>query len=163
MTLTDTANRNCRYFKARGLFLGIILFSLPAAAQEMTYPVSGIFLPIDPVFPNASFEACLLVRTFGVDAVSKKSVAHLIIFDQNKRHDLIGDLATETTIKSINKLVDGTHQIFETFSKSRGRIGIRRKTEYEMKVLDQNTIEISDGRNVARYAKCTSAGSRVWI
>jgi hypothetical protein len=42
-----------------------------------------------------------------------------------------------TTIKRIIKLVDGTHQIFETFSMVRAGFGIRRRTEYEMKVLDQ--------------------------
>src|SRR6478609_3347975 len=133
---TNTTSNWCRSCMAGGVALGLILVSLPAIAEEITYPVSGVFLPIDPEFPNASFEACLLVRTFGVDAVSKKSVAHLIIFDQKKRHDLTGDLATETTIKRIIKLVDGTLQILETFNKSRGWIGIRRKTEYEMKVLD---------------------------
>jgi hypothetical protein len=154
--LTNTADNWCRSCMAGGMSLGLILFSLPTTAQNIIYPVSGVFLPIDPDFPNASFEACLLVRTFGVDAVSKKSVAHLIIFDQNKRHDLNGDLATETTIKRTIKLVDGGHQIIETVSGSRGWIGIRRKTEYEMKVLDQNTIEIVDGNNVKRYAKCVA-------
>ena len=129
--LTKTAKNWCRACVAGGVSLGLILFSLPATAQNIIYPVSGIFLPIDPDFPNASFEACLLVRTFGVDAVSKKSVAHLIIFDQNKRHDLIGDVATETTIKRIIKLPDSVHQIIETISRSRGVIGIRRKTENE--------------------------------
>jgi hypothetical protein len=156
--LTDTASNWCRSCIAGGLSLGVILFSLPATAQNIIYPVSGVFLPIDPDFPNASFEACLLVRTFGVDAVSKKSVAHVIIFDQSKRHDLMGDLATETTIKRIIKQPDSVHQIIETISRSRGIIGIRRKTEYEMKVLDQNTIEMFDGRNVARYAKCVGGG-----
>jgi hypothetical protein len=156
--LTNTANNWCRSCMAGGMSLGLILFSLSATAQNIIYPVSGVFLPLDPDFPNASFEACLLVRTFGVDAVSKKSVAHVIIFDQSKRHDLMGDLATETTIKRIIKLPDSVHQIIETISRSRGIIGIRRKTEYEMKVLDQNTIEMFDGRNVARYAKCVGGG-----
>jgi hypothetical protein len=152
--LTNTANHKCRSFIVGALFLGPILYSLPAAAGDVSYPVSGVFLPIDPEFPAATFEACLLVRTFGVEAVSKKSVARLIIFDQNKRHDLMGDLATETTIKRIIKLVDGTHHILETFSRSRGGAGDRKKNQYEMKVLDQNTIQIFDGKNVARYAKC---------
>jgi hypothetical protein len=152
--LTNTASHKCRSFIAGGLFLAQIVLSLPAAAETVAYPVNGVFLPIDPEFPNAGFEVCLLVRTFGVEAVSKKSVAQLIIFDKDKRHDLRGDLETETTIKRIIKLVDGTHHILETFSRGRGVLGIGRKTQYEMKVLDQNTIEIFDGKNIARYAKC---------
>ena len=152
--MTSSSDSQRRLIWHGALFLGLCLFSLPAAGETVAYPVSGVFVPIDPEFPNAGFEVCLLVRTLGIEAVRKKSVAQLVIFDQDKRHDLKGDVQTETTIKRIIKLFDGTHQIIETFTNSRGWIGIRRKTEYEMKVLDQNTIEIFDGKNINRYAKC---------
>jgi hypothetical protein len=141
--------------------IGTYLLSSPALAETVAYPVSGVFAAIDSEFPNAEFEVCMSVRTFGVAAVTKKSVAELIIFTRNKRHDLRGDIQTETAIRAIN-LADGAYRITETFIKSRGWIGIRRKTEYELKVIDPNTIAIWDGKKVTRYAKC--AGSRgLWI
>jgi hypothetical protein len=101
------------------------------------------------------------VRTFGVVAVTRKSVSELIIFTRNKRHDLRGDIETETAIRAIDR-VDGAYRIAETFIKSRGWIGIRRRTEYEMKVIDPNTIAIWDGKKVTRYAKCVDV-RKVWI
>jgi hypothetical protein len=133
--------------------IGILLLSFPALAEGLAYPVSGVFAAIDSEFPNAGFEVCMSVRTFGVEAVTRKSIAELIIFTKDKRHDLRGDIQTETTITTINP-VDGAYRIAERFTKSRGRIGIRRKTEYEMEVIDPNTIEIWDGNKITRYAKC---------
>jgi hypothetical protein len=143
------------------LLIGFLLLSFPALADGLSYPVSGVFAAIDSEFPNAEFEVCMSVRTFGVAAVTKRSVAELVIFTRDKRHDLRGDMQTETAIKAINR-VDGLYQIAETFTKSRGWIGIRRKTEYEMKVIDPNTIAIWDGKKITRYAKCVG-GRRVWI
>jgi hypothetical protein len=141
--------------------IGVILLSYPALADGLAYPVSGVFAAIDSEFPNAEFEVCMSVRTFGVAAVTKKSITELIIFSKDKRHDLRGDMQTETAIKAINR-VDGLYRIAETFIKSRGWIGMRRKTEYEMKVIDPNTIAIWDGKKITRYAKC-AGGHRVWI
>jgi hypothetical protein len=141
--------------------LTVLLLSFPALAEGPAYPVSGVFAAIDSEFPNAEFEVCMSVRTFGVAAVTKRSVAELIIFTRDKRHDLRGDIQTETVIKAINP-VDGFYRIAETFTKSRGWIGIRRKTEYEMKVINPNLIAIWDGKKVTRYAKC-AGGRKVWI
>src|SRR4030081_1518595 len=102
---------------AMALFLcpliGIILLSFSTIAETVAYPVSGVFAAIDSEFPNAEFEVCMSVRTFGVAAVTKKSVAELIIFAGNRRHDLRGEIQTETVIKAINP-VDGAYRIFET-------------------------------------------------
>jgi hypothetical protein len=49
---------------------------------------------------------CIAVKTFGVEAVSKKSISEMIIFAKDKRYDVKGDVQTEATIKSI-KLADG--------------------------------------------------------
>jgi hypothetical protein len=136
---------------AAGLLICVILFSFPAAAE--VYPVSGVWIAIDTDFPSAANETCLAVKTFGVEAVSKKSISEMIIFAKDKRYDLKGDVQTETTLKTI-KAIDGAYQITETLQKSHGWIGIRRKTEYDLRINDPQTIEIWDGKNLTRYTKC---------
>jgi hypothetical protein len=134
-----------------GLLIGLILISFPAAAE--VYPVSGVWTAIDTDFPAAANEACVTVKTFGVDAVSKKSISEMIIFAKDKRYDVKGDVQTETTIKSIRVAVGG-FWITESFSK-RGRwLGFKRKTTYFLTVINPQTIEIWDGMVRHRYAKC---------
>jgi hypothetical protein len=134
-----------------GLLIGLILISFPAAAE--VYPVSGVWTAIDTDFPAAANETCLAVKTFGVEAVAKKSVSEMIIFAKDKRYDVKGDVQTETTIKSI-KVVDGGFRITETFS-TRGRwLGFKRKTTYFLTVIDPQTIQIRDATGMTRYAKC---------
>jgi hypothetical protein len=82
-----------------GLLIGLILVSAPAAAE--VYPVSGVWTAIDTDFPAAANEPCVAVKTFGVEAVSKKSISEMIIFAKDKRYDVKGDVQTETTINSI--------------------------------------------------------------
>jgi hypothetical protein len=134
-----------------GLLIGLFLISFAAAAE--VYPVSGVWTAIDTNFPAAEIETCLAVKTFGVEAVSKKSVSELIIFAKDKRYDIKGDVQTETTIKSI-KVADGGFWITETFSK-RGRwLWFKRKTTFFLSVIDPQTIQIRDARGMTRYAKC---------
>ena len=97
------------YFRIRGaasvgLLIGPILVSAPAAAE--VYPVSGVWTAIGTDFPAAGIEACVAVKTFGVEALSKKSISEMIIFAKDKRYDVKGDVQTETTIKSI-KVAEG--------------------------------------------------------
>jgi hypothetical protein len=140
-----------------GLLIGLTLFACPAAAE--VYPVSGVWTAIDTDFPAAANEICLAVRTFGVEAVSKKSISELIIFAKDKRYDVKGDVQTETTIKSI-KVADGGFRITETFS-TRRWLGFKRKTTYFLKVIDPQTIEIRDATRMTRYAKCRPQKSAI--
>ena len=134
-----------------GLLIVLILVSAPAAAE--VYPVSGVWTAIDTDFPAAASETCLAVKTFGVEAVSKKSISEMIIFAKDKRYDVKGVIQTETTIKSI-KVAEGGFWITESFSK-RGRwLGFKRKTTYFLTVINPQTIEIWDGMVRHRYAKC---------
>ena len=133
-----------------GLLIGLILVSVPAAAD--VYPVTGVWTAIDTDFPAAANETCIAVKTFGVEAVSRKSISELIIFAKDKRYDVKGDVQTETTIKSI-KVAEGGW-ITESFSK-RGRwLGFKRKATYLLSVIDPQTIEIWDGAILTRYSKC---------
>jgi hypothetical protein len=134
-----------------GLLIGLILISFPAAAE--VYPVSGVWTATDTDFPAAANETCIAVKTFGVEAVSKKSISELLIFAKDKRYDVKGDVQTEATIKSI-KLTDGGFRITETFTKGAGWLGFKRKATYLLNVIGPQTIEIWDGANLTRYLKC---------
>jgi hypothetical protein len=135
-----------------GLLIGLFLFSYAAAAQ--VYPVSGVWATIDSQFPTATNETCIAVRTFGVEAVSKKSISEMIIFTGQKRFDVKSDAQTETTIKSI-KPADGGFWITETLKKRRW-LGFRRKATYFLGIIDPQTIEIRDAKGLSRYVKCGS-------
>ena len=132
-----------------GLLIGLILLSFPATAQN--YPISGVWVAIDPQFPTSIKETCIAVKTFGVEAVSKKSIAELVIFAKEKRFDVKGDVHTETTIKSI-KAVDGSYRITEAFSKDARWLRFKRKTSYFLNVIDPQTIEIRDA--TGDFGKC---------
>jgi len=136
-----------------GLLIGLFLYPIPAAAA--VYPVSGVWVAIDTDFPAAANEACLAVKTFGVEAVSKKSITELIIFAKDKRYDVKGDVETKTTIKSI-KAAGGGFRITETFSKHGRWLGFKRKTTYFLDVIDPQTIEIRDTTGRTRYTRCGS-------
>jgi hypothetical protein len=130
-----------------GLLIGLILFSFPAAAQ--VYPVSGVWAAIDSQFPAAANETCIAVKTFGVEAVSKKSISEMIIFGKDKRYDVKGDVQTETTIKSI-KVADGGFRITESFSKRRGWLGFKRKTTYVLKICRPCRLRRQTPRQLCR-------------
>jgi hypothetical protein len=134
-----------------GLLIGLILYSIPAAAE--VYPVSGVWVAIDTDFPAAANEICLAVKTFGVEAVSKKSISEMIIFAKDKRYDVKGDVQTETTINSI-KVSESGFWITESLSK-RGRwLWFKRKTTYFLGIIDPLMIEIRDATGLTLYAKC---------
>jgi hypothetical protein len=104
-------------------------------------------------FPTAANETCIAIKTFGVEAVSKKSISQMIIFAKDKRYDVKGNVQTETTIKSI-KVADGGFLITESFGK-RGRwLGFKRKTTYFLNVINPQMIGIRDATGMTRYEKC---------
>ena len=135
------------------LLTGLASISFPAAAQ--VYPVNGVFSAIDPKYPAYRNEACMALKTFGVEAVSKQAIPGLIIFSKNKRYEVKRNVQTEETIKSI-KETNGGFRITESLTNARRLLGFRRKRPYFLKVIDPVTIEIWDGTAVTRYAKCGS-------
>ena len=140
-----------RGMSSLGFLIGLILISFPAAAE--VYPISGVWTATNTDFPAAANETCIAVKTFGVEAVSKKSISELIIFVKDKRYDVKGDVQTEATIKSI-KLADGGFRITETFTKGARWLGFKRKATYLLSVIDPQTIKIWDGAILTRYSKC---------
>src|ERR1700733_2745257 len=123
------------------------------AAIAEIYPINGAWIAIGPEFPINRNEACVSLKTFGTEAVSRKSIPELIIFTKGKRYQVKGDTQNETTIKSINA-ADGGFWITESPSKRSRWMLFQRKTKYFLKIVDPLTIEIWDGTTLTRYAKC---------
>jgi hypothetical protein len=144
--------RHCRRMASLLLLTGVICLSFPAAAQ--VYPVNGVFSAIDMDYPDRN-GACMALKTFGMEAISKRAIPQLIIFSKDRRYDVKGDSQSEEKIKSI-KRTKGGFRITE-LSASRPRLfGFRRKMTYLLKIVDPMTIEIWDGTTVSQYAKCES-------
>ena len=148
--------RHCRLRNAAafGFLIGAILYSFCSfAAVAEVYPVNGVWIAIGPGFPINRHEACISLKTFGTEAVARKSIPELIIFTKNKRYHVKGDNQNETTITSI-KAADGGFWITESPSKRNRWMFFIRKTKYFLKILDPLTIAIWDGTTLTRYAKC---------
>jgi hypothetical protein len=135
-----------------GLLISLVLCS--SAAMADVYPVDGVWVAMDTDFLADRDEACLALKTFGTEAVSKKSIPELIIFTKDKRYDVKGDVQNETTIKSI-KEEDGGFRIIESLGKRKHWLKFTRNATYFLKVIDPQTIEIWDGAST-RYTKCGS-------
>jgi hypothetical protein len=133
----------------------LVLVSFPVAAD--VYPVNGVWVAPDPAFPVATDEACFIIKTFGVEAVSRKSIFEMIIFTTNKRYDLKDDVQTEGSIESV-KATDGGFWITELFN--RKWFGFRRKFTYFLAIIDPSTIEIRDNSRLTRFVRCGPKSSR---
>ena len=106
------------------LFLGSLLFSVPASADE--YPVKGVWVALGREFPAAEYEICFAVRTFGVEAVLHKSVSEIMIFSKDRRYDLKGDIEIQATIKSVQPATQG-YRITETLNDASPMARLRQK------------------------------------
>jgi hypothetical protein len=133
----------------------LVLVSFAAAAE--VYPVNGVWVAPDPAFPVAAGEACFIIRTIGVEAVSRRSIFEVVIFATNKRYDLKGDAQTEASIEAV-KATDGGFWITEL--SNRRWFGFRRKFTYFLAIVDASTIEISDNARLTRFVRCGPRNSR---
>src|SRR3954451_22184289 len=98
----NQAKRRCRRFRliAPGVVAAGVLLSSAAVAQ--VYPVKGVFSAIDTNFPDRN-GACLALKAFGIDAVSKQAVPGLLIFTTDKRYYFKEQSHSEQRLKSIKK------------------------------------------------------------
>ena len=104
-------------------------------------------------FPAAEYEICFAVRTFGVEAVSHKSVSEIMIFSNDRRYDLKGDIQIQATIKSVQPANPG-YRIIETLNERHRWLGFTKRISYFLTILDPRTIEIRNVISVIRYIKC---------
>jgi hypothetical protein len=131
-----------------------LFLSFPAAAD--VYPVSGVWVAPDSEFPIAADEACFTIKTFGLEAVARKSIAEMIIFTNEKRYDVKGDIHIGSTIQSA-KVTDGGFWITE-IPDLRRRFWFRQKVSYFLAIVDPLTIEIRDNSHKTRFLKCVPHG-----
>ena len=71
---------------AQLLSLVSLLLSSPAIAD--IYPISGVWVAPNRDFPVGPNEACFTVRMSGIEAVARKLIAELHIFNENKRYEV---------------------------------------------------------------------------
>ena len=133
---------------------GLVLSSFPAEAD--VYPVSGVWSAPNPEFPIAADEACFIIKTFGVEVLARKSIAELMIFTNDKRYDVKGNVQMDSTLQSA-KAAEGGYWITE-LPNARGRLWFRRKITFFLAVVDPVTIEIRDISRRTRFVKCGPRG-----
>ena len=131
-----------------------LLISSPAAAD--IYPVNGIWVTLNPDFPIGANEACFNIRVSGVEAVVRKSIAEILIFNENKRYDVKQDVEIVSTLSSIKPLGDG-YWITELLD-IRRRFWFRQKITYILQIVDPTTIEIRNNLHRRRFVKCGPRG-----
>ena len=132
----------------------LVLSSFPAEAD--VYPVSGVWAAPNPEFPIAVDEACLIIKTFGVEVLARNSIAEMMIFTNDKRYDVKGNVQRDSTLQSV-RAVESGYWITE-LPNARGRLWFRRKITFFLAIVDPATIEIRDISRRTRFVKCGPRG-----
>ena len=96
------------------------------------------------------------MKTFGVEALARKSIAELMIFTSDKRYDVKGNVQIDNTLQSA-KATAGGYWITE-LPDARGRLWFRRKITFFLAIVDPVTIEIRDISRRTRFVKCGPRG-----
>jgi hypothetical protein len=87
--------------------VGLLLTS-PALAD--IYPVRGVWVAQNHDFPIGPNEGCFTVRLSGIEAVARKLISELVIFNENKRYGVKQNLQTVSTLVS-TKPVEGGYWV----------------------------------------------------
>jgi hypothetical protein len=124
--------------------------SSPAIAD--VYPVTGIWVTLDPAFPIGADEACFAVRLSGVEAVGRDSIAEMLIFNGDKRYDVKESTQLASTLSSAKPTATG-YWITES-PDVRRRLWVRQKITYLLTIVDTTTIEIRKNSHRTKFVKC---------
>ena len=127
-----------------------LLLSSPAVAD--IYPVRGVWVAPNRDFPIGPNEACFTVRMSGVEAVTRKLIAELHIFNENKRYEVKQNTQAVSTLLSMRP-ADGGYWITE-LPDVRRRFWFRQKVTYLLTIIDPTTIEIRNNSHRKRFVKC---------
>jgi len=131
-----------------------LLLSSPAVAD--IYPIKGVWIAPNPDFPIRPAEACFTVRLSGVEAVARKLIAELHIFNENKRYEVKQNTQAVSTLLSMRP-ADGGYWITE-LPDVRRRFWFRQKVTYLLTIIDPTTIEIRNNARRAKFVKCSPRG-----
>ena len=127
-----------------------LLLSSPAVAD--IYPIKGVWIAPNSDFPVRPDEACFTVRQSGVQAVTRKFIAQLLIFNENKRYEVRQNIQTVSTLLSMKPAENG-YWVTE-LPDVRGRFWFRQKVIYLLTIIDPTTIEIRNNSHRTRFLKC---------
>ena len=133
--------------------VGLLLIS-PAVAD--IYPVRGVWVAQNRDFPIGPNEACFTVRLSGIEAVARKLISELLIFDENKRYGVKQNLQTVSTLVS-TKPAEGGYWVTE-LPDVRRRFWFRQRITYFLTIIDPSTIEIRNNSRRAKFVKCSPRG-----
>ena len=137
------------------LFSAIYLF-LGSPAVADIYPINGVWVAPDLEFPMGTDAACFSLRTSGVQAVAKKSIGQLVIFNESTRYDLKGNVEVVNSLLSAKPTAGG--YVITEQPVVRSHVWFRKKTLYFLAILDSTTIEVRDRLRRTRLEKCVPRG-----
>jgi hypothetical protein len=131
-----------------------LLLSSPAVAD--IYPIKGVWVAPNPDFPSRPDEACFTVRHSGIEAVNRKFIAGLLIFNDNKRYEVGQNIQALSTLFSMKAAEEG-YWVTE-LSDVRRRFWFRQKITYFLTIIEPTTIEIRNNSHRTRFVKCGPRG-----
>jgi hypothetical protein len=135
---------------ARLIGMVCVLLSSPAVAD--IYPIKGVWVALNPDYPIGREEACFTVRLSGIEAVSRKFISELHIFNENKRYEVRPNIQAVSTLFSLKPAEDG-YWVTE-LSEVRRRFWFRQRIIYLLTIIDPTTIEIRKNSHRTRFVKC---------
>src|SRR5215204_120784 len=130
-----------------------LLLSSPAVAD--IYPIKGVWVAPNPDFPIRPDEACFTVRRSGIEAVTRKFIAELLIFNENKRYEVRQNIQAVSTLFSMKRVEDGFW--VTELPDDRRRFWFKQKIIYLLTIIDPTTIEI---RNNSKNKICEMPAPR---
>jgi len=134
-------------------FVGLLLTS-PAVAD--IYPIKGVWVAPNRDFPIRPDEACFTVRRSGIEAVTRKFIAELHIFNENKRYEVRQNIQAVSTLFSM-KTAENGYWVTE-LPDDRRRFWFKQKITYLLTIVDPTTIEIRNNSHRTRFVKCEPRG-----
>jgi hypothetical protein len=136
--------------------LGVVGLFISSPVFADVYPIKGVWVAHNRDFPIGPNEACFTVRMSGVEAVVRKLIPELLIFNENKRYGVTPNLQTVSTLIS-TKPAEGGYWVTET-ADVRRRFWFKPKVTYLLTIIDSTTIEIGSNSRRARFVKCGPRG-----
>jgi hypothetical protein len=92
--------------------MGVVGLLLSSPAFADVYPIRGVWVAHNRDFPIGPNEVCFTVRLSGVEAVARRLISELLIFNENKRYEVKQNLQIVSTLVS-TKPADGGYWVTE--------------------------------------------------
>jgi len=122
-----------------------------------SYPIKGAWVARNADFPIGTGEICTSLRMSGVEAVGKKLISELVLFNENKRYVVRQNAQTTSTLVSV-KPTDRENFWVTEFLDARRRYWFRQKITYLLRIVDPATIEIQSGPRKTSFTRCGPKG-----